>query len=404
MKIIHVIDCIDPADGGPPGVVMRLAAAQAAMGHAVHVAGYTDAASQARIDHALRAVPGVGKVGRHLLARPVGAERILELAAARLLMRLVEGADAMHIHGVWEPILKRAAVIARRAGIAYCVSTHGMLDPWSLRQKRWKKKIALGLGYRRMLDEAAFIQVLNDDEAALMAPLGLRAPTRTIPNGIFLDEVEPLPAPGAFATVLPALAGRRFILFVSRLHAKKGLDYLVEAFARLARSWPEVDLVVTGPDGGAETSLRRAVAAHGLDGRVHLTGGLYGVDKMAALVDAACFCLPSRQEGFSVAIVEALACRLPVVISRHCHFPEVSAAGAGTIVDLDPAEIAEALGAVLSDREFAHAMGQAGRALIERRYTWPVIAETTIEAYHRAAGRPGPAILPVNIPNRALGG
>lgn len=384
MKIVHVIGSIDPAHGGPPGVVMRIAAAQAAGGHEVHIVSYADAEAAPRIGRALLDVPGLLKVERHLLPEPGRSERVLAHAARRPLAGIIAGADAVHLHGVWEPILRQAAIIARSAGIPYCVRLAGMLDPWSLRQKYWKKRIALALGYRRMLDAAAFIHVLNDDEARLLAPLNLRAPTRTIPNGIFLDEIGPLPPKGSFSSQHSALAGRRYVLFLSRLHTKKGLDYLVDAYARLAPAWPDVDLVIAGPDDGAEAALRSAIANHGLGTRVHLVGGLYGRDKIEALSDAACFCLPSRQEGFSVAITEALACGAPVVISRECHFPEVASAGAGTVVDLDADAVAAALSAILADTAMAGAMGAAGRALVEQRFTWPAIADLTIDAYRRA--------------------
>lgn len=384
MKIVHVIGSIDPAHGGPPGVVMRIAAAQAARGHDVHIVSYADAEAAPRIGRALLDVPGLLKVERHLLPEPGRSERVLARAARRPLAGIIAGADAVHLHGVWEPILRQAAITARSAGIPYCVRLAGMLDPWSLRQKYWKKRIALALGYRRMLDAAAFIHVLNDDEARLLAPLNLRAPTRTIPNGIFLDEIGPLPPKGSFSNQHSALAGRRYVLFLSRLHTKKGLDYLVDAFARLAPAWPDVDLVIAGPDDGAEAALRSAIANHGLGRRVHLVGGLYGRDKIEALCDAACFCLPSRQEGFSVAITEALACGAPVVISRECHFPEVATVRAGTVVDLDADAVAAALSAILADTAMAEAMGAAGRALVEQRFTWPAIADLTIDAYRRA--------------------
>lgn len=386
MKIVHVIGSIDPAHGGPPGVVMRIAAAQAARGHDVHIVSYADAEAAPRIGRALLDVPGLLKVERHLLPEPGRSERVLARAARRPLAGIIAGADAVHLHGVWEPILRQAAITARSAGIPYCVRLAGMLDPWSLRQKYWKKRIALALGYRRMLDAAAFIHVLNDDEARLLAPLNLRAPTRTIPNGIFLDEIGPLPPKGSFSSQHSALAGRRYVLFLSRLHTKKGLDYLVDAFARLAPAWPDVDLVIAGPDDGAEAALRSAIANHGLGRRVHLVGGLYGRDKIEALCDAACFCLPSRQEGFSVAITEALACGAPVVISRECHFPEVATVGAGAVVDLDADAVAAALSAILADTAMAEAMGAAGRALVEQRFTWPAIAHLTIDAYAQARG------------------
>ncbi|PRD41616.1 glycoside hydrolase [Phyllobacterium phragmitis] len=381
MKIIHVIGSVDPAKGGPQAVVIRLAAAQAALGHDVHLVSYGNPEIERRSFLAAAAIPDFGKVQRHILPMPRRMERLFAPRARRRLRRLLAGADFVHLHGVWEAILPAAAALARRRGIAYCVRPAGMLDVWSLKQKAWKKQLALIAGYRRMLDGAAFIQALNADEAQLMEPLALKAPSVVIPNGIFLEELEPGGRSGTFRRRIPALGDRRFILFLSRLHYKKGLDILAEAFAMAAASCPDVDLVVAGPDEGAGEAFKRAIAAKGLSDRVHITGPVYGREKIDAMREAECFCLPSRQEGFSVAITEALACGLPVVITDACHFPEVESSGAGLICSLDAAAVADALATVLCDPLAARAMGERGGALVRQHYTWPKIAHRTIEAY-----------------------
>jgi glycosyltransferase involved in cell wall biosynthesis len=256
-----------------------------------------------------------------------------------------------------------------------------MLNPWSLAQKPWKKRLALSFGVRRVLNGARFIHCLNAEEAALIEPLGLTSQSLVFPNGVFLEEIEPLPKSGKFASAHPEIRGRRFVLFLGRLHHVKGLEFLAEAWAQCAGAVPEVDLVVAGPDGGAKSDFEARIAGAGLSHRVHLVGPLYGADKYAALVDAACFCLPSKQEGFSVAIVEALACGVPVIMSEACRFPEAVAAGAAQMVPLEATALAQALRSVLSNPNQAEAMGRAGRDLIRRRYTWPVIATRILDIY-----------------------
>ncbi|MGH7006708.1 MAG: glycosyltransferase, partial [Alphaproteobacteria bacterium] len=314
-------------------------------------------------------LPCFARIVWHVLADAGRIEQVLCLEGSRLLRSLLPDASFVHIHGVWEPILKQAALTARRNRVPYCVQPHGMLDAWSMKQKRLKKTLALHLGYRTMLNGAKFLLALNADEARLLEPLKLAAPKRIIPNGIFLEEFADWPAKGFLARSMPELEGKRIVLFLSRLHAKKGLDLLVQAFARLAASHPDVDLVIAGPDGGERHKLAALIGRLDLAGRAHLIGPVYGEDKFKLLADADCFCLPSHQEGFSVAITEALAGGLPVVISQGCHFPEVQTAQAGMVVSLDPAEIASALAHVLDNPAVARGMGRNGQRLVRENYT-----------------------------------
>jgi len=393
MKIVHAITSLDPAAGGPPVVAARLGAAQAAMGHDVWIVTYERHEAKERIAKAFGAVPGFDRVrvvGLH--AHGLG-ERVLATEAHADLRKVGADAGVFHLHGVWDSILRAAASAGRGLRVPYVVTPHGMLDPWSLGQtplKRLKKQVALALAYRRMLDGAAFIHALNADEARLLDPLRLRAPREVFPNGIFIEEFANLPASGSFRGTHPEVGDDPFVLFLSRIHFKKGLDYLVDAFAQVRAKHPSLRLVVAGPDDGYRATLEQRIAETKTGDRVHLVGPLYGDDKLAALVDAAMFCLPSRQEGFSMAITEAMACRLPVVVSDQCHFPEVAEVNAGIVVPCDAARTAEAIDRVMSDVSTRRAMGEAGRALVEQRFTWRRIAEGMVDAYtrHSAPGRP----------------
>ena len=376
MKIVHVIGSYDPAKGGPQAVVVRLAAAQASLGHEVTIVSYCDEEVGRRAAQAALTIPGFDKVRTLLLPMPDLRETLFGGAAAKAMQVLVPPADFVHLHGIWETNLLRASMLCRRYNVPYCVRCCGMLDVWSMRQSAWKKKIAMRLGFRQMLDGAAFIHALNTDEIELMQPLGLKPPSMMIPNGIFLNEVE-----GDRDIVVPGLPEGPYVLFLSRLHYKKGLDILADAFRRIAPKFPDVDLVVAGPDGGAEEEFRQLIRQYGLEARVHMVGGLYGRAKIAALKRSACFCLPSRQEGFSVAITEALACGVPVAITDACHFPEVGEAGAGVVSPLDSVAVAAALELILEDPDRAAQMGAAGAKLVRDNYTWPRIALQTIAAY-----------------------
>lgn len=391
MRILHVIRSLDPRHGGPSSVAARLAAAQAALGHPVSILCERDDSAQERLTASLAPIPGIAAVRLVQLVPPQGpVARLKALHVRRWCAENLGAWDHLHLHGVWDAPLVAAAAAARKRRVPYAVAPHGMLDPWSLWGqsflKRLKKKIALALVYRRMLEGAAFLHALNADEASLIEPLGLRVPSRVLPNGIFEQELSPLPPADEFARSRPPLAGSRYVLFLSRLHFKKGLDILVPAFEQVSREMGDVHLVIAGPDDGAQAAAEDLARQLRIEGRVHFVGPLYSHDKLAALAGCACFCLPSRQEGFSIAVTEALACGRPVVISQACHFPEVGEAAAGVITRLDPGSVAAALRRILTlPPADALAMGGCGRELVLSRFTWPKVAARSIELYSSPA-------------------
>ncbi|GJQ29080.1 MAG: glycosyl transferase [Phycisphaerae bacterium] len=381
MKILQVTDTLSAKGGGPPMVITRLAAAQAALGHNVTLYCYQTPPGDAESPTDDRRAQG--RLHQARLVRGGRLERVLPRGAMRDLSRVVSGYDVVHLHGVWYPICLAAARAAQAAGVPYVLAPHGMLDPWALSEKALKKKVFLALAYRAMVNRASLIHALSDYEAQSIGALGYRPPVATIPNGVFLDEIDPLPLPGAYFAAHPELRGEPFVVFLSRLHPVKGLDILVEAFAIVVRRVPGARLVVIGPDWGAEADLRARARTLGVADRVHLVGPAYGKEKFAAMVDAACFCLPSKHEAFSVAIVEALAAGCPVVISEQCHFPQVQSEGAGLCVVRTPEAVAEALTHLLAEPTARGMMGCAGRRLVEARYTWERVAELSIRHYEQ---------------------
>jgi glycosyltransferase involved in cell wall biosynthesis len=388
LRILHVIGWLDFADGGPPMLATRLAAAQARLGYEVSIALYSSGGDvDQQTDKRLAGLPFWDKVAVHRFPPSSRLERLTGRAAGRRLRPLIESADVIHLHNVWEGILLQGAAIARSLAKPYILVVNGMLDPWALAQKGLKKRLALTLTHRRMLN-GAMLHLLNEDERRLIVPLGITAQSTIIPNGVTLEEIDPLPPRGEFLSGRRELGGRHYVLFLARLHYKKGLDYLADSFAILAKKHPALDLVVAGPDGGERESFQARVAAAGLTGRVHVVGPLYNRQKMAALVDCECFVLPSRQEGFSIAVLEAMAAGAPVVLSEACHFQEAATAGAGEVVPLDAAALAAAMDRVVSDPDRAR-FGKAGRALVEAHYTWQKVAEQTVAVYQKCLAARG---------------
>jgi glycosyltransferase involved in cell wall biosynthesis len=373
MRILHVIPTLDPNAGGPPLICARLAIAQARLGHDVGVMSYAPPpAGRDRIAAENGRTAGFEQLKLHDLPSITWPERVTGSHARAAAKRLVPAVDAVHLHGVWEPQLLHAARAARQAGKPYLVLLNGMLLPWAMARGTAKKRLALRMGRRDMLLDGV-LHFGSDDEAVAARALGFTHPGVVIPNGAFSDDPE-LPPAGAFRAARPELGDGPYVLFIGRLHEQKGIDLLLAAFDAVAAHHPSVRLVIAGPDYGFDVPG---------GGRVLRVGPVYGREKLAALRDAACFCLPSRHEGFSLAVLEAMSVGVPVVISTECHFPEVAAGGAGLVTPLDAGAIADALLRVLSDDRFRG----VGRRMVADRYNWAAVAAETIRAYEGAMPR-----------------
>ncbi|MCL4196748.1 MAG: glycosyltransferase [Phycisphaerales bacterium] len=369
MRVLHVLTSIDPSTGGPANVLSRLARVQAQRGHVVRVITADDPATIGAVTEQMR-LAGVEHRGCGPMHGPLGrgpaTRREMEAA-------LRAGVDIAHVHGVWQHTPHAGAAAARAAGVPYIMRPCGMLDPWSLRQGRLKKRIFLALVARRHLNRAAALHYTTETERRLAEPLGLRSPTFVIPNGLDWDEFEPLPPRGAFRAA-HGIGERTLIVFLSRVHHKKGLGLLLPALARLPDAG--VMLAVVGP-GEARyiTELRARAAALGVGDRVIFPGMIVGRARLEALRDADLFCLPSFQENFGVSVIEALGVGTPVLISDQVNIcAEVAAAEVGEVVPCEVEPLARRLATMLADRPRLAEMAARARPWVERTFRWDAIA------------------------------
>jgi glycosyltransferase involved in cell wall biosynthesis len=204
--------------------------------------------------------------------------------------------------------------------------------------------------------------------------LHLTAPAIIEPNGVDLDECRDLPPMGTFRAKHAEVAGQPLVLFLSRLHPKKGLELLIPAFARAKTG--DARLVIAGPDAdGYQAKLEGLVRQHGLAERVLFTGMLHGRDRLEALADADLFVLPSYQENFGIAVVESLATGTPVLISDQVNIhTEISTAGVGGVVPTQVEPLARELTHWLSDHDLRLAAAARARDFVWQRYDWRQIA------------------------------
>jgi poly(glycerol-phosphate) alpha-glucosyltransferase len=287
-----------------------------------------------------------------------------------------------HCHGLWMYPGWAARQCAGKARRPFVVSPHGMLEPWALNNARWKKKLAGFLFENQNLASAQCLHALCPAEAANFRRLGLRNPVAIIPNGIDLETVPAQPA-DSLVNRFPALKDRRRVLFLSRIHPKKGLDNLLLAWRKVAADFKDWQLLIAGSgDPAYERALKSAAADLIEKQSVIFLGPLYGQEKAAAFALASVFVLPSFSEGFSMAILEAAAAGVPVLLTPECNFPELVRAGAAVEVTANAAAIEGGIrdllnfpGTKLAD------MGGCGRNLVKTAYTWPEVARQMGRVY-----------------------
>jgi glycosyltransferase involved in cell wall biosynthesis len=397
MKIVHFIEALDPRDGGPPMVAARLAAEQSRQGHNVTLLTSYTRTDTKQLPDVFARFAGIETVSRRCLDAPRLRDR-LGRRARQKLTETVEDADVLHAHSLWDPLFLYASSACRRNHTTLCLTPHGLLTRWSLDQKSLKKRLALVALWKGALQKVDLFHFLTEHERADLELLGLRRPCAVIPNGVDPEEFATPVDDTELQRVLPEKSARHYVLFLGRIAYMKGVDILCDAFASLAARIPDVDLVLAGPDyDGYRAQIEQQIRRLGLGHRIHLVGPVFGSRKIALLARASCLCQPSRNEGFSVTVLEALACGTPVVISTECHFPQVSTSGAGIVTAVSPAETAAALETLLLNAQIASIASEAARRLIDSGYTVHATASQLIARYVSVAGAQ-PAIVGTSQP------
>lgn len=415
MKILHLVSGIDPKDGGPTRSITGLSRGLAGTGVDVTLFVHSN-------EHVM---PDPSGVKFH-----TGSGKISKILSD--VKHEIEGVqpDLAHLHGVWLPSNHIMARYLRKQKIPYFIAPRGMLEPWSLNAKKWKKRLAMWCYQRLDLACAAALHATAISEAEQFRKLGFKQPIIISPNGVDLPAMMP--------PRTTRKDGKKTILFLSRIHPKKGLMELVEAWAKVRRSALVADCRRTG-DGGRETGnvtnellnwhieyvgpdydghlgeVQRKIKDLGLEADFTYLGDLSDVEKWTAYRRADVFVLPTYSENFGIVVAEALAAGVPVITTKGAPWSELqgnsdpsslvhycdsalvgeqSAIGkdstnelartgrAGWWIDIGVEPLAEALREAmgLSDEE-RRAMGENGRKLVEAKYTWPAIAEQMKAAY-----------------------
>jgi len=338
-------------------------------------------------DPALSAVRASWQVGT-LRSFPVKGPARFAFAPEMGTTLTSEPHDVLHLHGLWNyPSYAASRWNHKRSG-KLVISPHGMLDPWALGNGALKKRVAGWLYENANLRSAAAIRALCVAEAEAIDALGLNVPIAIIPNGVTLPDIAETPAAGK-----PATRGnsRRTLLFLGRIHPKKGIAELIEAWAIAVRQSPALrddwQLQIAGWDDGDHLQpLVTLAGEHGLT-NIDFSGPLYGEAKEAALAGCHAFILPSRSEGMPMSVLEAWAYNKPVLMTDACNIPEGFAAGAAFRIEDDPAVLAASLVELLDRPPALAEAGRSGRALVEKSFTWDRITDQHAALFAWLAGR-----------------
>ncbi len=359
MRLVHVVPHISEEASGPSYSVPRLCASLAALGHEVELSCLA----------AQGPIPGV-RLDVHR-QWPVLSRFAVSPSHTLALRRKAEQVDIVHNHSLWSMVNVAAGWVVPGRKAKLVTSPRGTLSAWALGRSRLAKKLLWPL-QRRALEQADLLHATSEVEYREIREQGFKAPVAIIPNGIDLPDL----------IVDRPTAEQRTLLFLSRIHPIKGVDRLLNAWRQLQHLHPEWRLRVVGRgEAGHEREIKEL--AHSLQlVRVEFPGPLYGADKSRAYFSADLYVLPTHSENFGMAVAEALAHRIPAVVSQSAPWPRLEAEGCGWWVKHDVPSLTRALNAAMSvPADLLEAMGRKGRLWMERDFVWKTIADRMASAY-----------------------
>lgn len=359
-----------------------MAAAVVALGHEVHIFT-TDQDGAGCLN-----VPTDRPVVRdgvyiHYFATQIRRGWNVSLPLARALRDRVREFDVVHVHSLYLFHGMVAGHYCRKWGVPYIIRPHGTLDPYIHKRHRLRKRVVELLFERRNFRGASAVHYTTEDEHRLAQPFVFGAPGFVVPLGFDLTAYHQRPGIGSLSAAFPELRGKKVVLFLGRINFKKGLDILVHAMSTVLKTNADAHLVIAGPDSdGLASTVKEWICEKRIESNVTFTGMLEGQTKLAALFESSVFVLPSYSENFGIAVVEAMACGLPVIVSDKvniCH--EIAEARAGVVVPCEAEKCAEAIVFVLNNDESAREFGRRGRELANSRYSLENVGKALVGAY-----------------------
>ena len=395
MKVLHVIPSVALWRGGPSVAIRAFTHGLARQGLDTHVAT-TDDNRPTRLNVSLQGPVDEEGVIYHYFPRQI-RYYICSAPFVAWFWRHVRDYDVIHIHTIFSYCSSAAAWIASQQGVPYIIRPAGMLSRWGFHNGRPSlKRFSFAMMERHLLRRAAAVQYTTEQEREEAADLKFSHHPVVIPNPVEWGGAGIISG-RQFRSQYPALADRRLIMFLSRIHPKKGVDLLLPAFREVLREHPTAALVIVG-DGDVPSmvqDLRRLASSLGIEDSVFWPGFLGGSAKVAALAAADVFVLPSYSENFGMAPVEAMSMGIPVVVTDQVGIhQEVSEGRAGIVTPPAVAPLASALTLLLREDGLRLEMGRNAARLAAARYSVEAVAGKLIDLYGTLCPQPVTGAIP----------
>lgn len=371
MKAMHIIAGLAAHNGGPSYSVPRLCASLQQSGCKAELLSLREPGSPV--------LENATYFSQDVASLPAISSLRLSGALRRALEEKALGADIVHNHGLWLMPNVYAGLAARKADIPLVITPRGMLADAALKFSPLKKKLFWAVLQRKAFEDAAVWHATSEEEAHDIRAFGIKAPVAIIPNGIDIPE---------FVARHEDNGSQKILLFMSRLHPKKGLPSLIEAWSRLEADRPEWRLVIAGPDEGRYRARLEVQAMQAGCQRITFTGAVYGQEKADLLQQADLFVLPTQNENFGLVVGEALAAGIPAIVTKGAPWQGLETERCGWWIDHGAEPLLAALHTATSLPSSARKeMGARGRGWVERDFGWDRIATKMCDVYSWLLGR-----------------
>jgi len=368
LRIDHIVPAIDEDATGPAYSVPALCSALADLGDDVflHSLGSPIKGSGEYRSCSYPRLPFLSKLG----FSPKMSEGLREAAGETTVM---------HTHGLWMMPNLYPAQVARTEGIPVVLSPRGMMDRWAWQHHRWRKRAMWWAGQARAVRSAACLHATAPCELEYVRELGISAPVAVVPNGVTIPDAN---------SIRKRAGSQRTLLFLARVHRKKGVDILLRAWRNIQERFADWQLVIVGPDDGGWLPRMKVLAAEIGARRVSFEGKIPQSEKCRYFASSELYVLPTHNENWGVSVAEALAHGLPAVVSRGAPWSGLESNGCGWWIENNVETLTSTLrtALALSPDELA-SRGASGRRWVEESFSWQSVAQTMRQVYLWLAGQ-----------------